>query len=142
MKSKVTLNKKQRLYVIPCGGGYSCLGFDVCMKRAAALARELGLTFTGKRGLLRTYKEYQALVQAAFSRNKATGWRSKTELHPQLIGLEGRRVEVTDADGETYRFNVGKSTGHIPCHLQIHNRRSYGGPAVDSRPFQRVTVIR
>jgi hypothetical protein len=25
----VKINKEQKLYVIPCGGGYSCYGFEV-----------------------------------------------------------------------------------------------------------------
>lgn len=58
--------------------------------------------------------------------------RDESGLTPQLIGLEGMRVEVVDPpDGEfpglTRRFYVGKSTGWRPCHLEIHNRRSTGG---------------
>ena len=25
----ITLNTESRLFIIPCGGGFSCLGFDV-----------------------------------------------------------------------------------------------------------------
>lgn len=56
--------------------------------------------------------------------------RDLSHLSPQLIGMEGWRVEVVDAEisgGQTRRFIVGKSTGWRPCHLEIHNRRSRGG---------------
>lgn len=59
-------------------------------------------------------------------------YRDLSDLTPQLIGLEGYRVEVEDPDdgpyrGLTRRFYVGRSTGWKPCHLEIHNRRSRGG---------------
>lgn len=57
--------------------------------------------------------------------------RDLSGLSPQLIGLEGWRVEVTRTDGEKARFNVGRSTGWRPCHLEVYNRRDLGGPAAD-----------
>lgn len=68
--------------------------------------------------------------------------RDNSELSPQLTGLEGWRVEVVDHDGETRRFNVGKSTGWRPCHLEIHNSRSMGGGCADSRGYASVKPIR
>ena len=56
--------------------------------------------------------------------------RSDAGLTPQLIGLEGYRVEVVTDYDETRRFIVGKSTGWIPCHLEIaRSNSSGGGPA-------------
>jgi len=61
-------------------------------------------------------------------------------LTKQLIGLEGWRVQVTDHDGEVRRFQVGKSTGWRPCHLELVNRRSAGGdPALPG--YRRVTPL-
>jgi hypothetical protein len=37
--------------------------------------------------------------------------RDNSDLSPQLVGLEGYRVEVVTTYGETRRFIVGKSTG-------------------------------
>lgn len=53
-------------------------------------------------------------------------------LSPQLIGLEGWRVEVvrtytTGEPNEKDRFIVGRSTGQQPIHLEIKTRRSHGG---------------
>lgn len=57
--------------------------------------------------------------------------RSDAGLSPQLRGLEGYRVEVVTVYDETRRFIVGKSTGWVPCHLEIANRRSHGGGAAE-----------
>lgn len=50
-------------------------------------------------------------------------------LTPQLVGLEGWRVEVEDVGGVKRRFIVGRSTGWWPCHLEIARRNSSGGTA-------------
>jgi hypothetical protein len=56
--------------------------------------------------------------------------RDNSDLSPQLIDLEGWRVEVVDREisgGQTRRFIVGKSTGWRPCHLEISRRSAHGG---------------
>ncbi len=57
--------------------------------------------------------------------------RSADGLTPQLVNLEGWRVEVVTTYGETRRFYVGKSTGWKPCHLEISRRNVYGGPSAE-----------
>lgn len=130
------------LFVIRGHGGYSCLGFDVLESRAERLAAEMGKPWSHEhRGTLGAYARYQALIEEASRRNDATGWRSSSELIPQLVGLEGKRVEVVDVWGQVRRFIVGKSTGFIPCHLEIMRRDSSGGCAVTGEPFKSVKVI-
>lgn len=53
--------------------------------------------------------------------------RSDASLTKQLIGHEGWRVEVETTYGETRRFIVGRSSGWIPCHIEIKRRDSSGG---------------
>lgn len=53
--------------------------------------------------------------------------RDLSHLSPQLLGLEGWRVEAVDVRGERRRFIVGHSTGWRPCHLEIKTVRSRGG---------------
>lgn len=53
--------------------------------------------------------------------------RSTDGLTPQLIGLEGWRVEVVTTYGETRRFIVSRSSGWVPCHIEIARRDSSGG---------------
>ena len=63
--------------------------------------------------------------------------RSDDALTPQLIGLEGWRVEVTTDYGETRRFIVGRSTGWIPIHIELARRDSSGGIGA-SREYETV----
>ena len=136
------INKEQRLYVIESDNGFSCLGFDVLTRWASALQKEMNYSeWNEKPGTKEAYEHYQRLLSEAQERNRATGWRSVSQLHPQLVGLEGKRVEVIDCDGEKYRFIVGKSTGYIPCHLVIKSKGSSGGGPVDYRVFKSVRVI-
>lgn len=67
--------------------------------------------------------------------------RDNRGLSKQLIGLEGCRVKATDMRGVTRRFNVGKSTGWRPCHLEIHNARSRGGSPAEGQ-YRQVVIIR
>jgi len=53
--------------------------------------------------------------------------RSDAGLTKQLVGLEGWRVEVVTTYGETRRFIVGRSTGWIPCHIELKLVTSRGG---------------
>jgi hypothetical protein len=139
---EVTINSEQGLYVIPeSHGGYSCLGFDVLIDRYNRLAAELGESFSPflpeLRGTLYAYEAYRKLMDAA----RTSGRRFTCDLSPQLTGLEGRRVEVETLYGERRRFKVGKSTGWIPCHLELANERSSGGSAAE-REYKSVRVIR
>lgn len=126
----VTISQDQALYIIPAGGGgYSCLGFDVLIARYNRLASALGapefpMVF---RGRLEGYAAYQSLTDQAH----AMGQPMTCELSPQLVGLEGHRVEVRDRFNATRRFIVGKSTGWLPIHLEIARRTSFGGMAAD-----------
>lgn len=149
MKS-VTINQEQKLYVIPCADGYSCLGFEVCDKRAKALEQELApLGFTVPQsapvGSLERYAQYRSAVDYAFRLNLENGFRSKSKLTPELVGLEGKRVEVrhrwTSGAEEVCRFIVGKSTGWIPIHLAIPRRDSSGGPGVRLGEILSVRVV-
>lgn len=139
MSRLASINRDQRLYVLHCGTGYTCLGFDVCEERKGKLATELGVKLAGHRiGTRAAYTEYRRLVEIAGQRNRSTGWRSESELTPQLKGLEGHKIEVVTSWGERHRFIVGKSTGFIPCHLALCRRDSSGGPAVVGAPFKSV----
>ena len=150
--NKVTINQKQRLYVIPCGEGYSCLGWDVCKRWTEALHKELLKVYSNykltvlskqryRKGTYKAYDRYEELVSLACSINYNTGYRFTYQLEPRLIGLEGKRVEVTSKDGSKRRFYVGKSTGCIPIHLAIANRTSIGGPEVCLMDTDTIKVV-
>jgi hypothetical protein len=62
-----------------------------------------------------------------------------SDLTPQLLGLEGWRIEAT-IDGETRRFIVGRSTGVKPVHLEVKTRRSLGGQPAEKR-YNVITIL-
>ncbi len=63
-----------------------------------------------------------------------------SDLTPQLIDLEGWRVEVVTHYGECRRFYVGRSCGRRPVHLEVHNRRSLGGSPAE-KSYRSVTRL-
>lgn len=145
----VTTDPERELYIIPDPTGYTCLGFDVLLARYNAIAawlRSEGLQQDDlplkARGSIRTYTHYRTLMDRAAAYCHRNNLRCPAELTPQLVNLEGKRVEVVDRHGNRRRFIVGRSTGWLPCHLEIPRRDSHGSPAVSSAPFQSVHVIR
>ena len=76
----------------------------------------------------------EAMTQALWNslpQSEREARRSSASLSPQLNGLEGWRVEVVTTYGETRRFIVGRSTGWVPCHLEISRRNALGGGAAE-----------
>lgn len=150
MATKITINENyfgpgNGLYCIHHDGYITTIGFDRVMELGNKLAAELNrwdLTpLPEERGTLKSYEKYQALCDEVHRMHKETGYRSKAELIPQLIGLEGKRVEVVDRDGNKRRFTVGRSTGWIPCHLEVKTSRSRYCDPVTGTPFQSVRVV-
>lgn len=118
------------MYVLRAGDGFSTLGFENADRKGRAVAEWAGFEFgTAVIGTGEHFTAYKAAMAkgAAFALN--TGRRCPAELTPELIPFEGKRVRVTRPGGETETFTVGKSTGWMPCHLEIKGRSS-GGPAV------------
>ena len=139
----VRINHDQRLYVIPCGSGFSCYGFDNADRDGRAYAAWAGVPWPDVApGTEEHYSAYLAARDAASERNRATGERCLSFLIPDLDRWYGWRVEVRYPDGTRERFNVGRSTGWAPINLAIHNARSVGGMAAYFPPGATVTPIR
>jgi hypothetical protein len=121
MEREVTINAEWEQYVIPEGEGFSCLGFDVCMRRIDRYAHNLVIPVPQvKRGTMEAYETMRGLVAALEHQFQTTGERAVADLTPQLIGKEGRRVRVIRSEGEPpVEFTVGKSMGWLPIHLEI-----------------------
>lgn len=141
----VTINRAQELYLIPAGRGFTTLGFDECLDRIAKYAQSLGLDVdpcNAERGSMAAYQYYQSLSEAIKIRWEKTGEVCNAYLTPQLIEMEGKRVEVVDCNGITRRFWVGRSTGWVPCHIALSRISQHGGPAVWGDPFQSIRIVR
>lgn len=142
----VTLNEEQKLYCIPAGEGYTTLGYDYCAQRTAKVAAWLAARGIESpynphaRGTLAAYRQYSRILRDAETYCTRAPARCEVELTPQLAGLEGKRVEVVDNSGEVRRFIVGRSTGWMPCHLEIETSADDGGGAAD-QTYKSVRVV-
>ena len=138
------IDQERRLYVIHEGNGFSCIGFDSARKRTEALTAWLNRPAPNPDlwGTEEGYTAYKSFLDLGREHHAKTGQRCPAELTPELVGLERKRVEVVDCWGEKRRFWVGKSTGWMPCHLEIATIRSSGGTAVMGAPFKSVMVVR
>lgn len=138
-----SINAEQGLYVMPCGDGFSTYGFEYLDRTARAVAAwSKVIPPLATPGTEAHFEQCAAIMAHGAKYAAKTGARCDAELTLQLVGLEGARVEIVDADGKRRRFKVGKSTGWMPCHLELANSRSHGGVAVYGAPFQSVRVIR
>jgi hypothetical protein len=137
-------NEDDQLFVYRVGNGYGCIGLENARAKVQAVAS--WVTGGSAAPIIgpdeNGYTVYLEWMEEGRKHAELTGTRCPAELTSELIGLEGRRVEVIDAYGDTRRFQVGKSTGWMPCHLEIARRTSTGGPAVYGAPFRSVRVIR
>lgn len=137
-----SINKEQRLYVIKSGAGFTYYGFYVLDDKIKKLCIDLGIDNLIKRkGTKKAYCFYIKLLSKVHQRFQKTGQKSNIDLIPEFIGKEGRKVRVIDKNGKTKVFIIGKSTGFIPCHLEIKQYRSIGGSAVYDYPFQKITFL-
>ena len=146
MSEGVTTNDEQRLFVIPAGKGFSCLGFDVCYRESRQLAERLGRQDLMPRedevGSLKQYDGYRELVKSIGSRDLGT-WFSAETPEPVRRILEnarlGRtRLRITLGDRETGEAwggrpetgTIGRSMGPLKMPLLIKTSRSTGGGAI------------
>ena len=141
--NQVNLNNEQRIYVIPCGEGWSTYGFDYLAKKVTRHENELGLPNNKfEIGSMEMYNWYMELCEKSRQKWVETGKKSGVEIHHQLVHLVGKRVEVTQ-NGQKERFWVGKSTGWTPCLLRIKRSNSMGGDLISfDEKFDSIVVIR
>ncbi|WP_038214437.1 hypothetical protein [Xenophilus azovorans] len=116
----VTLNLEQRLYVIPCGDGYSCLGFDNARDHADQIAARLNqplLGFSpGDHGSLAGYAKYRAATDA-WGRSPLT---QQTYFDPGTDPKAARALETCRRDGRKVRLVHGNTTTGR-CWLDEHD---------------------
>ncbi|WP_404302427.1 hypothetical protein [Alicycliphilus denitrificans] len=145
----VTLNAEQRLYVIPCGDGYTCLGFDNARSHADQIAARLqrpDLAFaTSDHGALVGYAKYQAAI-AAWGRSQLTlqtyfdpGTDPKAVRALEKCRRDGCKVRLVQGDTATGRCwlderdvvgRIGRSGGMMKVPLLIEAGADGGGTAI------------
>ena len=144
----VRISTNNDLYVISSEEGVSTLGFHVCDRWSAALCgfllgldARIRLPAPADIGTLEHYARYRELCRLAQEQCRERGRFCPILLEPQLVGLEGKKVEVKDRYGDTRRFVVGRSSGWMPVHIELERARDIGGPPVMGTPFQKVRVL-
>ena len=137
----VTLNPDGTLYIVNKSAYY---GVDHADRNIRAVSAWMNIPTDNipEKGTPEHYHYYKMIMnkgaEHAHKNNVKCEHHLKTS---QLHGLLGRRVEVVTMYGETRRFNVGKSTGWMPCYLEVENARTRGGCAAE-REYQSVKVVR
>jgi hypothetical protein len=141
------INTEQRLFVLQCGAGYTCLGFDVERKRTAAIRHWLAsyrYFFTppvAEPGTEEAWSEYQNALEHAQAYCLERRTICPIDLTPELIGKEGQRVEIMDTEGNRRKVWISRSSGWMPCHIELKCINSTGGSAVCG-PILSVYVLR
>jgi hypothetical protein len=155
--TEITLNEEQRLYVIPTGSGYSCLGFDVAFNEATALADaiaakrpDLASDALAQKpdaedwGTIAVYNARSNLTSMVAKEKIDLGTWFDPATHPEVrrqleLAIQGKyrlRLEYGDREtGEAWddRPNNGKisrSMGPMRVPLLIRNSRSFGGDTI------------
>jgi hypothetical protein len=117
---EIKLNNEQRLYVIPCGGGYTCLGYDVCFDDATQVANAIGrqadAPTEAMRGTLDCY-ELHGRLWAEYSKHpvsKRTWYRAGTPAKVRSIIEAARKSRQEEGNsGQILRIFYGDpATGH------------------------------
>lgn len=103
----VTVNDTQRLFVIPCGKGYSCLGFDVVFKRISQFAKMLGLDMPKQEqiGQLVQYQQYLEAERAYIATSPKETFYSE-DTPPAVKAV----LEAFRKNGGKLRVFVGDAT--------------------------------
>ena len=156
--SEVSLNVEQKLYVIPCGRGYSCLGFDVLFNEVTELAQRLGRPLPSKdeRGTLSLYaRRNELLKEYAVSPHSNTTWfdpetpAGVRDVLNRYVGTD-TRLRWFYGDPKTGRSwhdecdmigTIGRSTGTLKIPLGIANSRSIGGGALLTTNIVRIQRV-
>lgn len=116
----ISLNAEQRLYVIPCGGGCTCLGFDNARDHAEQIASRLNqpaLAFaSGEHGTLAGYAKYRAAIDA-WGRSRLA---QQTYFDPGTDPKAAQALENCRRDSRKVRLVLGDpATGR--CWLDEHD---------------------
>lgn len=124
-------------------GDSELLDFDTCLDSIERYAIELTGRGAGvrlprfPRGSLAAYDTMQNLRDKLRRICEEQDDLGVADLTQDLIGLEGELVSVEDMHGTTRRFEVGRTEGWIPTHLEI----TTSGIMPAEREYKYITVL-
>jgi hypothetical protein len=162
----ITLNEEQKLYVIPSGSGYSCLGFDYAFKQATTLADAIAAKRpdlaeqaldqkpdTADWGTMAVYNGYRNLTSLLSREKVDLGTWFDPETHPEVrrqleLALKGKyRLRIEYGDRETGQAHddrpnsgtISRSMGPMKVPLLIRSTRSYGGDVISTAHIVKIS---
>jgi hypothetical protein len=117
----VTINLEQRLFVIPCGPGYTCFGFDNCYRDSVVMAQMMSVEPPDALsiGTMVCYNAYKALC-VKFGKHPASKDTWFTPGTPakvrSILKAAIRSYKTYGAQGQILRFMLGDpKTGRDYC---------------------------
>lgn len=143
----VTVNNEQRLFVIPCGDGFSCYGFDNCYYESLQISLKLKCPDLApkeqEKGQIAQYENYLKLLNEARKHPMRDTWFSfhtPLEVRDQLesVRVSRKNVRIFYGDSVTGKSwmdendvygKIGRSNGTFKIPLLIPPRQD-GGCAV------------
>lgn len=152
MSKEITLNAQQSLYVVPCGDGFTCFGFENARKHAEQISKTLSrpdLMPTAEMfGALAGYELYQKAVHAwgCSLMSKKTYFDPGTDPKVQKILEKYRQSEklirIFYGDPHTGRDSceewdvvgrIGRSGGLMKVPLLLADGENFGGSILTER---------
>lgn len=145
---EITINQEQRLFVIPSGDGYSCLGFDNVFKKLKQIVATLGLSLPvdeSEKGTMAQYALYKKAVAEASKANiKETWFDQETPVEVRRVLERYRKsrdlLRIFYGNTETGRDwmeenemkgFVGRSTGIFKVPLMVEEGEPGGTAMLD-----------
>ena len=145
----ITINKEQRLYVIPAGNGYTCAGFDYVFTQLQTLSQKLskfnidvGIVSSDEIGTTDQYQQYRAAIDLIGNRDLGTWFDQDTPSRVRSILESYRRsgdsLRIFYGDRKTGRDwmeendvvgRIGRSCDVMKIPLLISEGES-GGPGI------------
>lgn len=130
------------LFVLSRPSGYETRGLDYARRANAAVRAWAGLPKRPTATPAEAWASYAEAMRLGAEYADRTRTQCPADLTPSLVGLEGRRVAIHVPGAGTRRFNVGRSVGWCPVHLEIARRGCIGGRPACVPDGARVEVIR
>jgi hypothetical protein len=123
--------------------GGSAVSFDEVMTSIERYSTELQVvTLPVARGSIVAYNLAEVLREALLKRAQETGDTVVSDLSPQLIGLEGHIVRLTDLSGDERQVRIEVHQDPKFCPTPRHVEVRLGARRYAQREYEKVEVVK
>lgn len=124
-EANVGIDPASEVYVVVQDDQMALWDFDAVMDRIERYSIELLMDRPPRvvRGSLEAYDTMRNLQAAliAGARRRGPQAFAVSELSPQLMGWEGRRVIAVSLAGDRREFAIGRTEGPLPHHVEVYD---------------------